>query len=124
MEYEETDENLNNDPSYNLLMDTTLINKIIEKIPNIKYINNISIETILKRNKTKSNLCQLQREIFVHKYMWQINRTYRLVTSEKYDEDSIWYINDEFGSSINHSDIPNCAMFPFIYSKRKKRLRT
>ena len=117
LEYEETDENLNNDPSYNLLMDTTLINKIIEKIPNIKYINNISIETILKRNKTKSNLCQLQREIFVHKYMWQINRTYRLVTSEKYDEDSIWYINDEFGSSINHSDIPNCAMFPFIYSK-------
>ena len=117
LEYEETDENLNNDPSYNLLMDTTLINKIIEKIPNIKYINNILIETILKRNKTKSNLCQLQREIFVHKYMWQINRTYRLVTSEKYDEDSIWYINDEFGSSINHSDIPNCAMFPFIYSK-------
>ena len=117
LEYEETDENLNNDPSYNLLMDTTLINKIIEQIPNIKYINNISIETILKRNKTKSNLCQLQREIFVHKYMWQINRTYRLVTSEKYDEDSIWYINDEFGSSINHSDIPNCAMFPFIYSK-------
>ena len=117
LDYEETDENLNNDPSYNLLMDTTLINKIIEKIPNIKYINNISIETILKRNKTKSNLCQLQREIFVHKYMWQINRTYRLVTSEKYDEDSIWYINDEFGSSINHSDIPNCAMFPFIYSK-------
>ena len=117
LEYEETDENLNNDPSYNLLMDTTLINTIIEKIPNIKYINNISIETILKRNKTKSNLCQLQREIFVHKYMWQINRTYRLVTSEKYDEDSIWYINDEFGSSINHSDIPNCAMFPFIYSK-------
>ncbi len=117
LEYEETDENLNNDPSYNLLMDTTLINKIIEKIPNIKYINNISIETILKRNKTKSNLCQLQREIFVHKYMWQINRTYRLVTSEKYDEDSIWYINDEFGSSINHSDIPNCAMFPFIFSK-------
>ena len=120
LDYEETDENLNNDKSYNLLMDTELINKIKEKIPNIKYINNISIETILKRNQKKSSLCQLQREIFVHKYMWSINRTYRLVTSEKYDEDAIWYINDEFGSSINHSDIPNCAMFPFIYSKSGK----
>ena len=26
----------------------------------------------------------------------------------------------EFGSSLNHSDVPNCAMFPIIYSKSNK----
>ena len=31
------------------------------------------------------------------------------------DEEPIFYINDEVGSSINHSDDPNCCLSPFIY---------
>jgi tubulin--tyrosine ligase-like protein 12 len=52
--------------------------------------------------------------------MWAINRTYRLVSEEKYDEDAIYYLNDEFGSSINHSDVPNCCLFPIIFAKNNK----
>lgn len=32
------------------------------------------------------------------------------------DEESIWYIMDEVGSAMAHSDAPNMAVHPFIYS--------
>ena len=102
---------------YNIMMDKELLNNLNKKI---KYINDISITTILSRNDKYVNLLQLKREKYIHKYMWVINRTYRLVSEEKYDEDAIYYLNDEFGSSINHSDIPNCCLFPFIFAKNNK----
>ena len=100
---------------YNIFMDKELLNKLSKKI---KYINGLSINTILSRNDKYENLLQLKREKYVHQYMWAVNRTYRLVSEEKYDEDAIYYFNDEFGSSINHSDVPNCCLFPFIFSKK------
>lgn len=103
-----------------IFTNTKLLNRIKEKVPNIKYINDYSIENILNHNSSKQKLIQLKRETWVHKYMWTINRTYRLITSEKFDEEPIWYINDEFGSAINHSDYPNFAMFPIIFSKSNK----
>jgi hypothetical protein len=36
------------------------------------------------------------------------------------DEESIWYVNDEVGSSISHSDAPNMAVHPFIYCPNNK----
>ena len=102
---------------YNVFMDKELLNKINKKV---KYINGLAIKTILARNDKYENLLQLKREKYVHKYMWVINRTYRLVSEEKYDEDAIYYFNDEFGSSINHSDMPNCCMFPFIFAKKNE----
>ena len=102
---------------YNVFMDKEFLNKINKKV---KYINGLAIKTILARNDKYENLLQLKREKYVHKYMWVINRTYRLVSEEKYDEDAIYYFNDEFGSSINHSDMPNCCMFPFIFAKKNE----
>ena len=102
---------------YNIMMDTELLKKLNMKI---KYINGISIKTILSRNDKYENLLQLKRENYVHKYMWAINRTYRLVSEEKYDEDAIYYLNDEFGTSINHSDVPNCCLFPIIFAKNNQ----
>ena len=102
---------------YNIFMDKELLTKLNKKI---KYINGLSINSILSRNEKYENLLQLKREKYVHQYMWMVNRTYRLVSEEKYDEDAIYYFNDEFGSSINHSDIPNCCLFPFIFSKKNK----
>lgn len=32
------------------------------------------------------------------------------------DEENIWYIMDEVGSAIKHSDNPNMAVIPFIYA--------
>ena len=102
---------------YNIMMDTELLKKLNTKI---KYINGISLKTILSRNDKYENLLQLKRENYVHKYMWAINRTYRLVSEEKYDEDAIYYLNDEFGTSINHSDVPNCCLFPIIFAKNNQ----
>ena len=110
-------EESNEQDGYNIFMDKELLKEINKKI---KYINGISINTILSRNDKYENLIQLKRENYVHKYMWAINRTYRLVSEEKYDEDAIYYLNDEFGSSINHSDVPNCCLFPFIFAKNNK----
>ena len=102
---------------YDIMMDTELLKKLNTKI---KYINGISIKTILSRNDKYEKLLQLKRENYVHKYMWAINRTYRLVSEEKYDEDAIYYLNDEFGTSINHSDVPNCCLFPIIFAKNNQ----
>ena len=102
---------------YNIMMDKDLLKELNKKI---KYINGIAISTILSRNDKFENLIQLKREKYVHKYMWSINRTYRLVSEEKYDEDAIYYLNDEFGSAINHSDVPNCCLFPFIFAKNNQ----
>lgn len=100
-----------------LFTNRTLLTSIQEQFPHIKYINGIDISILLQRNTAKKDLIQLKRENWVHKYMWNINRTYRLITSEKFDEEPVWYINDEFGSAINHSDLPNAALFPIIFSK-------
>jgi tubulin--tyrosine ligase-like protein 12 len=36
------------------------------------------------------------------------------------DEENIWYLVDEVGSAMNHSDLPNFAVHPFIYSPNNK----
>ena len=36
------------------------------------------------------------------------------------DEEPTFYINDEIGSSISHSDSPNVKMVPFIWSQNNK----
>ena len=33
------------------------------------------------------------------------------------DEEPTFYINDEVGSAVSHSDSPNVKMVPFVYSK-------
>jgi tubulin--tyrosine ligase-like protein 12 len=47
--------------------------------------------------------------------LWAYFNCYRLSTDSKYDENAIWYVLDEFGSSILHSDCPNCKLAPFLY---------
>lgn len=47
--------------------------------------------------------------------MWRYILTYRLADEEKLDETPIWYVMDELGSSIRHSDKPNFQIAPFMY---------
>lgn len=31
------------------------------------------------------------------------------------DEESVWYVMDEFGTFIEHSDLPNVKVMPILY---------
>lgn len=54
------------------------------------------------------------------KHIWMYNGAYRLAAEGKLDEQSIWYVTDEVGTSLCHSDQPNCKLLPFIYSPQNK----
>ena len=49
-------------------------------------------------------------------HMWRFNHTYTLAMNGGKAEDlePYWYIRDEFGSAIEHSDLANVRMAPFL----------
>jgi len=53
----------------------------------------------------------------VMKEIWKYSQCYSIGNSELEPEDRlpIWYIMDEFGSHIQHSDEPTCRLVPFFY---------
>ena len=48
--------------------------------------------------------------------VWKFNHTYTLAVGggQAEDREPYWYIRDEFGSAIEHSDQPNSRMVPFL----------
>uniref|UniRef100_A0A8C9XGC4 Tubulin tyrosine ligase-like family, member 12 n=1 Tax=Sander lucioperca TaxID=283035 RepID=A0A8C9XGC4_SANLU len=51
----------------------------------------------------------------VMEHMWKYNQTYKLSQGSPEDKVPVWYIMDEFGSQVQHSDQPSCGMAPFFY---------
>ncbi|KAK7878906.1 hypothetical protein WMY93_030840 [Mugilogobius chulae] len=47
--------------------------------------------------------------------MWKYNQTYRLSQGSAEEKVPVWYIMDEFGSRVQHSDSPSCGMAPFFF---------
>ncbi|XP_008399781.1 tubulin--tyrosine ligase-like protein 12 [Poecilia reticulata] len=47
--------------------------------------------------------------------MWKYNQTYQLSQGSAEAKAPVWYIMDEFGSQVQHSDHPSCCMAPFFY---------
>ncbi|KAG7235829.1 hypothetical protein INR49_002129 [Caranx melampygus] len=47
--------------------------------------------------------------------MWKYNQTYHISQGSAEEKVPVWYIMDEFGSQVQHSDQPSCAMAPFFY---------
>nr|XP_046235107.1 tubulin--tyrosine ligase-like protein 12 [Scatophagus argus] len=47
--------------------------------------------------------------------MWKYNQTYHLSQGSAEEKVPVWYIMDEFGSQVQHSDQPSCGMAPFFY---------
>ncbi|KAH1015489.1 tubulin--tyrosine ligase-like protein 12 [Dendroctonus ponderosae] len=61
---------------------------------------------------------ELIDEIFDN--MWRANCTYNVRTvGNATAQKSIWYVMDEIGSAINHSNSPNCRVVPFIYTSEE-----
>lgn len=74
-------------------------------MPNLWDINGIPIEIEDKAVRAKEK--QVRK---IMDKIWMYAGNYRLVSHEQMDEESIWYIMDEAGSSISHSDNPNLAV--------------
>lgn len=74
-------------------------------LPNLKLLNNIdvSVTEIAERNKTRDALEIIEK-------LPLIANVYIL------GQETIWYLNDEVGSIIGHSDTPNVKVRSFINS--------
>lgn len=58
---------------------------------------------------------QEEKVDFVLKEMWRYNQSFSLSSGSIEDRMPIWYIMDEIGSAINHSDDPNFRTVPFLH---------
>uniref|UniRef100_A0A1A7YT33 Tubulin tyrosine ligase-like family, member 12 n=1 Tax=Iconisemion striatum TaxID=60296 RepID=A0A1A7YT33_9TELE len=47
--------------------------------------------------------------------MWQYNQTYQLSQGSAEEKVPVWYLMDEFGAQVQHSDQPSCSMVPFFH---------
>ncbi|OWK03897.1 TTLL12 [Cervus elaphus hippelaphus] len=47
--------------------------------------------------------------------MWKFNQTYQLAHGTAEEKVPVWYIMDEFGSRIQHADVPSFTTAPFFY---------
>ncbi|KAK7411851.1 hypothetical protein VNO78_03294 [Psophocarpus tetragonolobus] len=99
--------------------------EILEALPNISELNGISASKILETRKHVIDSILLPRlpewtpkEPLADRIinaMWQYVMTYRLADEEKLDETSVWYVMDELGSALRHSDEPNFRVAPFLF---------
>ncbi|KAI9906189.1 hypothetical protein PsorP6_002758 [Peronosclerospora sorghi] len=67
------------------------------------------------RTKETANLSTEQRVTAVADRVWRYANTYRLGDVKAEDSVPIWYVMDEVGSAIEHSNTPNVRMAPFYY---------
>uniref|UniRef100_A0A6P7GS82 Tubulin--tyrosine ligase-like protein 12 n=1 Tax=Diabrotica virgifera virgifera TaxID=50390 RepID=A0A6P7GS82_DIAVI len=57
---------------------------------------------------------EIADSLFEH--MWKINNYYCISNNENVEDRlPIWYIMDEVGIAVIHSDDPNCRIVPFVY---------
>ncbi|KAH1209508.1 Tubulin--tyrosine ligase-like protein 12 [Glycine max] len=99
--------------------------EILESLPNISELNGISASKILETGKHIIDSMLLPRlpewtpdEPLADRIInatWQYLMTYRLADEEKLDETSVWYVMDELGSALRHSDEPNFRVAPFLF---------
>nr|ATB19771.1 putative tubulin-tyrosine ligase [Callitropsis vietnamensis] len=99
--------------------------KIAETLPNLSSINGVSASKILEEEKVivESNLEPRLPEWsngeplidLILRAMWIYLMTYRLADEEKLDETPVWYMMDELGSALRHSDVPNFKIAPFLF---------
>ncbi|KAD5317424.1 hypothetical protein R6Q59_032764 [Mikania micrantha] len=99
--------------------------EIVESIPSLSFLNGVDTAKIIESGKGVIDSMLLPRlpdwtvgEPLIDRVlnaMWLYLMSYRLADEEKIDETSIWYVMDELGSALRHSDEPNFRVSPFLY---------
>ncbi|CAA7016089.1 unnamed protein product [Microthlaspi erraticum] len=99
--------------------------EILQSLPHLYLLNGVSTAKILENGKhvvdslLPPRLPEPSPEDSladrVLGAMWSYLMTYRLADEEKIDETSLWYVMDELGSALGHSDEPNFIVSPFLF---------
>ncbi|XP_057969004.1 uncharacterized protein LOC131158277 isoform X2 [Malania oleifera] len=98
---------------------------ILEYLPNLSLLNGVNASKIFETGKhVVDSMLQPRLPEWtseepladrVINAMWLYLMTYRLADEEKIDETSVWYVMDELGSALRHSDEQNFRVSPFLY---------
>ncbi|EOA33509.1 hypothetical protein CARUB_v10019785mg [Capsella rubella] len=99
--------------------------EILEALPNLSLLNGVDTAKIFENGKLvvdamlQPRIPELNPEdTLVDRVlgaMWLYAMNYRLADEEKLDETSLWYVMDELGSALRHSDEPNFKVAPFLF---------
>lgn len=99
--------------------------EILESLPNLSILNGVEATKVLEEGEAVVIGGLEQRfpewsatepaEEGILRAMWAYLMMYRLCDEEKVDETPIWYVMDELGSAVRHSDAPNFRVSPFMY---------
>ncbi|XP_044982816.1 tubulin--tyrosine ligase-like protein 12 [Hordeum vulgare subsp. vulgare] len=103
---------------------------ILESLPNITLLNGVNASSIVESAKHVVDSALKPRvpewspeEPLAERVigaMWLYLMTYRLADEEKFDETPIWYVMDELGSAMRHSDDANFRIAPFLFMPEGK----
>nr|AAO13468.1 Hypothetical protein [Oryza sativa Japonica Group] len=98
---------------------------ILECLPNLSLLNGINVASIIESGKhiidsaLKPRLPEWSPQESLPERvigaMWLYLMTYRLADEEKIDETPVWYVMDELGSAMRHSDDANFRIAPFLF---------
>ncbi|EEF46277.1 protein binding protein, putative [Ricinus communis] len=104
--------------------------EILESLPNLSLLNGVKASKILETgnhvidSKLHPRLPEWAADEpladRVLNAMWLYLMSYRLADEEKLDETSVWYVMDELGSALRHSDEPNFRVAPFLFMPEGK----
>lgn len=104
--------------------------EILESLPKLSELNGVKASKILEAGKhVVDSMLQPRLPEWtaaepladrIINAMWLYLMTYRLADEEKIDETSVWYVMDELGSALRHSDEPNFRVAPFLYMPEGK----
>nr|CAB3501841.1 unnamed protein product [Digitaria exilis] len=103
---------------------------ILESLPNLSLLNGVNSSSIIESGKHIVDSALQPRlpewspqESLAERVigaMWLYLMTYRLADEEKIDETPVWYVMDELGSAMRHSDIANFRIAPFLFMPEGK----
>ncbi|CAN6290484.1 unnamed protein product [Urochloa humidicola] len=103
---------------------------ILEALPNLSLLNGVNSSIIIESGKHIVDSALQPRlpewsseEPLAERVigaMWLYLMTYRLADEEKIDETPVWYVMDELGSAMRHSDNANIRIAPFLFMPEGK----
>ena len=102
------------DPNNIYLIDHAWIYEVQNARKNLSQIPNLldRMSNFMGCDTSKS---EGERIDFVISEMWRYSQAFSLSSGTIEERMPLWYIMDEIGSAINHSDLPNFRTVPFLY---------